>query len=81
MTLIQKCRIIADVIKKYGSPLTPPDSFGYWHAELRRHKNRYFIYLPWVLNVSFGARSVKFQVGDEHVLNFLFERLYRMVDK
>jgi len=86
MTLNQKCRIIVEVVKKNGTPLTLPDSFGYYGVEIVRSKNRYHIILPFVLNVSFGPRSIKFH-GDggdpdkfQTVLDILFNQLSGLAD-
>ena len=86
MTTIQKCRIIAEVVKKHGTPLTLPDSYGYYGVEVVRTKGRHHIILPFVLNVSFGVRSVKFygDGGDaekfQSVLDILFNQLSRLAD-
>lgn len=86
MLLIDKCRVISEVVKKHGTPLLPPDSFGYYGVEVVRSKNRYHIILPFVLNVSFGARSVKFygDGGDankfQSVLDILYNQLSRLSD-
>lgn len=80
MSLSDKCKLIVDVVKTHGQQLREPEYFGYWGVEVIHALDRWYILLPFILNVSVGE-DVQFHVGDEHVLNCLFDKLSPIADK
>lgn len=84
---IIKCKTIIKIIKKHGERLGDKNSFDYWGVIISKQNERWHIILPFILNVSFFINNmgkenkVIFHAGDEHILEYLFNKLSPLADK
>ena len=75
MELFHKFQAIKNIAVKDGQRLRE-SCFDYWGVEVVYSSDRWHVILPFILNVSIGPDGFKFHVGDEHIFNCLFKKIY-----